>query len=206
MTKHEWRKKEKDLYIPKNKPIEIEIPPLKYFTIEGEGNPNDEGFSKYIEALYALSYGIKMSPKRDDAPEGFYDYTVYPLEGFWDISKEAKLESRVFNKDDLVFKIMIRQPDFVTEEYALEIISYVINKKKLPLLKKVKFETIEEGSCVQILHVGPYEDEPASFEKIELYCRENNLERKFKTHKEIYLSDFRRVSKDKLKTVLRVQI
>jgi len=204
--KHEWRKKEKALYIAKTLPMKLTVPAMKYFTITGAGNPNDEFFKDYIEVLYALSYGIKMSPKRDDAPEGFYDYTVYPLEGVWDINHEAKRSDKAFNKDDLVFKLMIRQPDFVSETYALKTIEYLMEKKKLTLLKEVKFEIIDEGDCVQILHLGPYENEDKSFEIIQNFCDDNNLNRSSSTHREIYLSDFRKVGKDKLKTVLRVRV
>lgn len=88
--KYEWRKKEKEIYLPNNKPVRIQIPEFGFFSIEGEGNPNDKSFAEYIGVLYSLSYAIKMSPKKGMAPEGFFDYTVYPLEGVWDIKEEAK--------------------------------------------------------------------------------------------------------------------
>lgn len=204
--KHEWRKKEKDIYMPKSKPEEVLLPDFKYFTIEGQGNPNDPSFSSYIEVLYALSYAVKMSVKSGKEPEGFYDYVVYPLEGLWDLKEETKPVEGQFNKEDLIFKLMIRQPDFVTSAYATEIIEQVKIKKKLPLLDQIKFEIIEEGSCVQVLHVGSYDSEALSFDKINAYCKEHQLKRKYHSHREIYLSDFRRVAKDKLKTVLRVEV
>ncbi len=106
--KHEWRKKEKEIYLPKNKPVRIKIPEYKFYTIEGRGNPNDDFFPEYIGVLYSLSYAIKMSPKKGMEPEGYYDYTVYPLEGVWDINEEAKKNfNGVLDKDSLIFKLMI---------------------------------------------------------------------------------------------------
>ncbi len=205
--KHEWRKHEKEIYIPKAKPIQITIPEFKFFTIEGKGDPNGDAFPSYIETLYALSYAVKMSPKKGNEPEGYFDYTVYPLEGVWDISDAAKEKfNGSINKDELIFKLMIRQPDFVTEQFASEIIDQVIEKKKLPLLQEVKFESIEEGDSIQMLHLGSYDDEPASFALMEEFATEKGLTRQSKTHREIYLSDARKVAQDKLKTVLRFSV
>ncbi len=205
--KHEWRKHEKGIYIPKATPVKVTVPAYTYFTVEGEGNPNSPEFVSYIEVLYALSYAVKMSSKKGTAPEGYFDYTVYPLEGVWDISDEAKESyDGTLNKDDLVFKLMIRQPAFVTDEYALEIIQQVKEKKKLPLLDSITFETIEEGESVQMLHVGPYDNEPASFKMMEAFAETEGLVRKSKVHREIYLSDARKVAPEKLKTVLRFTV
>lgn len=207
--KHEWRKKEKTLYIPKQKPEVITIPEFNFFTISGQGNPNNPEFSEYIGALYTFSYAVKMELKKNPVLDNYYDYTVYPLEGIWDISEEAKkiyTENTVLNKDDLVFTLMIRQPHFVTKAYALETIQNVISKKANPLLRKVKFEKITEGKCIQMLHVGSYDNEPETFKIMEDFAVENNLYRVSKIHKEIYLSDFRKVSEEKLKTVLRFSI
>jgi hypothetical protein len=157
--------------------------------------------------LYSLSYGVKMSPKSGKTPENYFEYTVYPLEGVWDISEEAKQKPIMeFDKNTLVFKLMIRQPDFVTSEFALEIIEKTKKKKPYELLDKVKFEEIEEGSCIQMLHVGSYDNEHVSFEKMELFAKEQGLIRKSHTHREIYLSDARKTVPEKLKTVLRFQI
>ncbi len=121
--KHEWRKREKDIYLPKNKPVIIQIPEYKFFTIEGKGNPNDDYFSEYIRVLYSLSYAVKMSPKKGLEPKGYFDYTVYPLEGVWDINEEAKKKFYgKFDKNDLVFKLMIRQPNFVDKQFAIMIL------------------------------------------------------------------------------------
>lgn len=204
--KYEWRKKEKNIYLPKNKPEHIHIPPFKFFTISGAGNPNGEHFPGYIEVLYSLSYAIRMSHKKGLAPEGYYEYTVYPLEGIWDVNEQAKSNHSEFNKDDLVFKLMIRQPDFVASDFAQQMLELTKEKKPHPLLDQVNFETIEDGNSVQMMHLGPYDDEPASFERMEEFAEENGLVRLSKIHREIYLSDFRKVAPEKLKTVLRFKV
>ncbi len=205
--KHEWRKKEKQLYIPKTKPELIEIPEFKYFTIKGEGNPNSEEFPEFIGVLYSLSYAVKMSPKKGMQPDGYFDYTVYPLEGIWDLNEKGRRNSsEIINKDDLVFHLMIRQPDFVEAEYAEKMIALTKEKKPHPLLEKVEFETISEGLSVQMMHLGSFDTEPDSFRKMEEFATLNNLKRISKVHKEIYLSDPRKVSEDKLKTVLRFKV
>ncbi len=202
--KHEWRKHEKDLYQPKNKPETIEVPKLNFFSIKGEGNPNSEAFGDYIAVLYLLSYAVRMSYKKDYIPTGYFDYTVYPLEGVWDINEEAKKNfDGVLNKDDLIFNLMIRQPSFVTEKFAEEIISHTMKNKPNELLPEVKFESIEEGKCIQMLHLGSYDDEPASFELMEKFATEQGLIRESKVHREIYLTDARKTVPEKLKTVLR---
>lgn len=200
--KYEWRKKEKEYYIPKEKPQLVEIPEFKYFTLKGQGNPNTEAFKECIGVLYSLSYAIRMMPKNGITPEGYFEYTVYPLEGIWDLTEEGRLEETL-NKDELVYKLMIRQPDFVTEEVVNIAMEIVKKKKPHPLLEKVEFESIKEGLCVQMLHVGPYDDEPRTFSVMKEFCVENNLEIKTLAHKEIYLSDFRKTEASKLKTVLR---
>jgi len=205
--KHEWKKKEKTLYIPKNKPESITVPSFKFFMIEGQGNPNDDFFSEYIGVLYSLSYAIRMSPKAGFAPQDYFEYTVYPLEGVWDISDEAKKNfTGKLDKNTLIFTLMMRQPDFVTEKLFLEAMKRTKKKKPHELLDKVKFERMEEGICVQMMHLGSYDNEPESFSQMEEFCKENNLVRKSKQHREIYLSDARKVSPEKLKTVLRFQV
>lgn len=207
--KHEWRKKEKQFYLPKNKPEKITIPEFQFLTISGKGNPNNPNFSDHIAALYAVSYGIKMGLKKHPTLPEYSDYTVYPLEGVWDISEKAKQSfdpNSSINKDDLVYKIMIRQPDFVTKEYATEVIEQVKTKKPNLDIHLTSFEAITEGNCIQMLHVGPFEDEPQTFEIMENYANDLGFERASKKHREIYLSDFRKVSKEKLKTVLRFKL
>lgn len=205
--KHEWRKKEKEVYIPNDKPELISIPSYKFFMIEGKGNPNDDFFAEYIGVLYSLSYAVKMSPKKGDSPKDYFEYTVYPLEGVWDISEEAKKnKSDHLDKNTLVFNLMIRQPDFVTDQFAQEIIERTKKIKPHKLLSKVKFGKIEDGECVQMMHFGSYDNEPESFKQMEQYCKENILKRELKQHREIYLSDVRKVSPEKLKTVLRFKV
>jgi hypothetical protein len=205
--KHEWKKVEKQFYLPKNKPEIIQIPKFKFFTIEGKGNPNDDFFADYIGVLYSLSYAVKMSPKKGNEPKGYFDYTVYPLEGVWDITEEARKRfTGTINKDDLVFKLMIRQPDFVDLEYAQKTLELTQKNKPNSLLERVKFEEITEGSCIQMLHLGSYDNEPASFQLMEEFAAKEKVKRVSKIHREIYLSDARKVAADKLKTVLRFSI
>ncbi len=202
--KHDWKKNDKQYYLPKNKPELIEIPKFNFFTVEGKGNPNDDFFAEYIGVLYSLSYAVKMSPKQGFAPANYEEYTVFPLEGVWDINDEAKKNyNGTLDKNTLVFKLMMRQPDFVTPEFAAEAIARTKKKKPHELLNKVKFETIEEGRCVQMLHEGSYDSEPASFAKMKEFADANNLLRISMLHREIYLSDARKVAAEKLKTVLR---
>lgn len=202
--KKEWRKHEKQFYLPKQKPEVVEIPEMKFFTIEGEGNPNDEFFTEYIGVLYSLSYAVKMSPKKGMQADGYFDYTVYPLEGVWDLKDETKTNyTKTINKNDLKFKIMIRQPDFVTAEFAQIILEFVKKNKPHKLLDEVNFESISEGKCIQMLHCGSYDNEPESFEQMKQFAKNNNFERKHMNHREIYLTDARKTAPEKLKTVLR---
>jgi hypothetical protein len=204
---HEWKKVEKGFYLPGPKPELIKIPAFSFFSIEGKGDPNDKHFAEYIGVLYSLSYAVKMSPKKGLAPDNYFEYTVYPLEGVWDISAEAKKNhTAVLDKSTLVFNLMIRQPDFVSYEFAVKIIEMTKKKKPHPLLENVKFSSIEEGNCIQMLHTGSYDNEPASFKIMEDFCVENKLKRESKQHREIYLSDARKISREKLKTVLRFKI
>ena len=207
--KHEWRKKEKKIYIPKTKPEIIEVPEYNFLTISGKGNPNNPEFANYIGALYPICYGIKMGLKKNPVLKNYYDYTVYPLEGVWDISDEAKktyIKETVLNKDDLVFTLMVRQPVFITKEYVLETVDKVKTKKQNPLLNEVKFQKITEGKCIQMLHIGSYDNEPETFKIMEEFAKTQNLNRISKIHREIYLSDFRKVAPEKLKTVLRFNV
>ena len=205
--KYEWRKKEKEIYLPKNKPEIVDIPEFKYFTIEGEGNPNSDAFSEYIGVLYSLSYAVKMSYKKGIEPDGYFDYTVYPLEGVWDIKEDAKKNfTGTINKDDLIFKLMIRQPDFVDLDFVDKIITLTKEKKPHELLDSVKFETINEGTCVQMLHLGSFDNEPESFKIMEDFEIAQGLKRFSKIYKEIYLIDARKTAPEKLKTVLIFQV
>lgn len=201
--KHEWKKHEKHFYLPKTTPERIDIPTYKYFTIKGQGNPNGADFVARIAALYPAAYAVKMMPKSGFTPDGYFEYTVYPLEGVWDLTEKGRV-SVTLDKNELVYKIMLRQPDFVTDEIAKMALDKAKAKKDAnPLLGEVKFESITDGACVQILHIGSFDEEPQSFEKMKAYCVENNLIREDLRHREIYISDFRKTVPEKLKTVLR---
>jgi hypothetical protein len=205
--KQDWKKTDKQYYLPKTEPELVMIPPFKFFSIFGQGDPNEKPFQENIRVLYSLSYAIKMSPKNNYAPKDYFEYTIYPLEGIWDLTEKAKKsKSEKLDKSQLIFNLMIRQPDFVTPDFALEAIERTKKKKYHPLLEKVRFETIEDNNCVQIMHIGSYDSEPESFKQMEDFCQLNGYIRDSKQHREIYLSDFRKVSSDKLKTVLRVRI
>lgn len=207
-TKHEWRKKEKSIYLPKTKPELITIPEFQFLTIHGEGNPNSDYFTEHIKALYSVSYAIKMTLKKiANAPENYTDWTVYPLEGTWDITEKAKQNfNGKINKDELVFDLMIRQPSFVNTFFFNEMLELTKKKKPQKLLDKLQFKKITEGPSIQMLHLGSFDNEPESFMKMEAYAESQGLFRKSKIHKEIYLSDFRKVDESKLKTILRFQV
>ena len=203
--KHEWRKQEKDLYIPKQKPELIKVPEQKFLMIDGKGNPNNEDFPERIGALYSLAYAIRMMPKQGYIPEGYFEYTVYPLEGVWDLTVEGR-KSDVLDKNELLYTIMIRQPDFVTKEIFHKAFENIKKKKPNPLLDEVRFETFDEGLCVQILHLGSYDSEVESFKIMKDFIDNNNLEIVTLKHREIYLSDARRVEPKKFNTVLRYRV
>lgn len=203
--KHEWRKHEKELYVPKkNKPVILDVPSMNYLTIEGIGNPNEAMFSKKIEALYSVSYGIRMLPKKGITPAGYQEYTVYPLEGFWSLTKEGQAE-KTLNKNELTYQIMLRQPEFVTAELVADIIEQTKRKKANPYLDELQFETISEGLNIQQLHEGPYDTEPETIVLMENFIEQEGYRRLSKNHKEIYLSA-RNTPDEKLKTVLRFKI
>ncbi|MGG4156605.1 GyrI-like domain-containing protein [Peribacillus muralis] len=205
LMKYEWRKKEKELYIPKRKPELVTIPEQYFFSIGGKGNPNEQEFAEKIGVLYSLAYAVRMMPKQGETPDGYFEYTVYPLEGVWDLT-EAGRKLNTLDKEELLYTIMIRQPDFVTKEVVERAFEHVEKKKPHPFLNEAKFGTYEDGLTVQMLHVGPYDDEPQSFQLMKEFTENNNLERISLQHREIYLSDFRKVEPAKLKTVLRYKV
>ena len=198
-------KKRKKSVFTKRDPTIVEVPELSYLTITGEGNPNMTSFSNAVATLYKASYTIKMLPKKGIIPDGYYDYTVFPLEGFWD-SKIPVTKEQPLNLDQLIYKIMIRQPDFVTAELVAEIKGTRLDSLAIELVDKLQFETIKEGRNIQMMHVGSYADEIHSFNKMDDYCKEMNLKKVGHQHKEIYVSDPKRVAPEKLKTVLRFPI
>ena len=198
-------KERKKLYIPKQKPELITVPEQKFFMIKGKGNPNGEEFAEKIGVLYSLAYAIRMMPKQGFTPEGYSEYTVYPLEGVWDLTDEGR-KSEILNKDELVYRIMIRQPDFTTDDVVERAFEHVRKKKPHPYLDDVLFHTMEDGLSLPMLHVGSYDNEPQSFQVMHEYAENHQLERTSFVHREIYLSGFRKVASEKLKTVLRFKI
>lgn len=204
--KYEWKKSEKELYQPKDTPVLVSVPAQKFFKINGKGNPNDGDFGERVGVLYSLAYAVRMMPRNGFTPEGYFEYTVYPLEGLWDLSDAGKNAS-TFNKDDLIYTIMIRQPDFVTPEVAQRALDTVRRKKPSLLLDEVVFEKCTEELCVQVMHTGSYDDEPQSFAKMKQYIADNQLEMVTMVHREIYIKALMNSDsaedKAKLKTILR---
>lgn len=207
--KHEYKKHEKEFYAPKTTPTLVQIPSFNFFCIKGKGNPNSEDFAARIGVLYSLSYTAKMLPRKGIEVPNYFEYTVYPLEGTWTLSGKGiqeQLETNKLNKDELEYTIMIRQPAFITNEVANRVIEIVKKNKPNELLKDAYFEVIEEGTCVQIMHLGSYDNESASFAQMKQFIKENNYTLKTLEHREIYLSDSRKTSQEKLKTILRYKI
>lgn len=206
--KHEWRKFEKELYGVKAKPIFLEVEEQQFITIKGKGNPNDQDFSNRVSALYALAYGIKMAYKQamktEQDDRAVTDFAVYPLEGLWQQAKDAKEDT--LEKDKLSYTIMIRQPEFITKELVAQALDRVKIKKPNSFYESISFESIKDGKCIQVLHIGSYDDEPQSFAKMDAFAKEHGLKRLSDIHREIYLSNAQRTEKSKLKTILRYQV
>lgn len=198
--KHEYRKHEKELYGTKAKPVLLEVPQQKFICIKGEGNPNGKDFKERVEALYSLAYTIRMSHKNGFAPDDYFEYTVYPLEGLWD---KKNYDSEELNLDELVYTIMIRQPEFVDEALFTKAREVARNKKRNDLLSEVYFNEMTDGLAVQMLHIGPFDTESETFSVMQEFIENNNLRIKTLVHREIYLSDPRKVTGDRLKTLLR---
>lgn len=203
MNKVDFKKDFKALYLPKNSPCIIEVPAMKFAMIDGEGDPNGEEFAAATAALYSFSYTVKMSYKSKEIPEGYYDYTVFPLEGIWDLVDKSKPST---DKSNYAYTIMIRQPDFLTNELFERFITETKKKKPNVYLDKMKYDTLTEGLCCQMLHLGGYDDEPASFEIMKQFCIDNGYERSSLKHREIYISDPRKTEVCKMKTVLRFNV
>jgi len=204
--KHEYRKSEKEFYLPPSRPTFVTIPSFNFLSIKGEGNPNNKDFSRRVETLYALSYAIRMAPKGGITIPGYSEYTVYPLEGVWDINDNAKKSGTSFSKEDLVYTIMIRQPSFVTSS-TIEMAKKLKEKTHPSLLfNEVSFQTYEEGEVVQMMHVGSFDTEQDSFDQMQQFVHDNGYMRSSMLHREIYLSNIKRTVPDKLKTVLRFSV
>ena len=201
----DFKKEYKEFYMPKNKPSIVEIPAMNYIAVRGKGDPNveDGDYKKAIGLLYGIAFTIKMSKKGDHRIEGYFDYVVPPLEGFWWQDGVAGVDYS--HKETFNWSAVIRLPDFVTRADFEWAISEATKKKKTDF-SMVEYFTYEEGICVQCMHIGAYDDEPATVAKMHEYMEEQgytldiNEER---LHHEIYLSDARKVAPDKLKTVIR---
>lgn len=201
----DYKKEYKEFYLPKGKPEIVQVPPMNYIAVRGSGNPNEPGgsYQQAMQILYAVAYTLKMSYKTDYKMEGFFEYVVPPLEGFWWQEDVAGVDYR--RKEDFRWISLIRLPDFVTErdfQWAAETAS----KKKGIDCSKAEFLTVAEGLCVQCMHLGPYDAEPATVAKMDAYLKEAGYRNDFshkRLHHEIYLSDARKTPPEKLKTVIR---
>lgn len=199
--KYEWKKEEKKFYGAKTSPALVTVPAQNYIMIRGKGNPNDIDFSNRVSALYSLAYAVKMAYKAAAIQNEFHDFTVFPLEGIWQKPEGAELV-----KENLEYTIMIRQPDFICKDMVKAALEQVKMKKPNPLFDEISFDTMQDGTCVELLHIGAYDDEPVSFEKMEQFALSNHLERTKRYHREIYLNNANRVEKSKLKTILRYTV
>lgn len=201
----DYKKEYKEYYLPKNKPVIATIPKMNYIAVRGKGNPNDDNgeYKNYIGLLYAIAYTIKMSYKSSHKIEGYFEYVVPPLEGFW--WQDGTVTADYSNKDAFNFISLIRLPDFVTKadfDWAIE----EATKKKKMDFSSVEFLTYDEGICVQCMHLGSYDDEPKTEALMHSFMAENGYAldiTKSRYHHEIYLSDPRKCDADKLKTVIR---
>ena len=201
----DFKKEYKEFYLPKNTPEIITVPRANYIAVRGQGNPNDAGgaYQQAIGVLYAVAYTLKMSYKTDHRMEGFFEYVVPPLEGFW--WQDGVDGVDYGSKDAFRWISVLRLPDFVTKADFDWAVETAAKKKKLDC-SRAEFLTVDEGLCVQIMHVGPFDDEPATVARMDAFLAENGYENDMtdtRLHHEIYLSDARKVAPEKLKTVIR---
>ena len=202
-AKVDFKKDDKDLYLPKTKPMLIDVPEMHFIMVDGAGDPNSEAYQQAISILYGLTFTIKMSKMSGKQPSGYYEYVVPPLEGLWWVSGGAFSFDQ---RENWLWTSMIRQPEFVTPAVFDWVVKECGLKKPELDLTRARFASFTEGLCVQIMHLGPYADEPRSVELMRDFMVDNLLidetcsERK---HHEIYLSDPRKTAPEKLKTVLR---
>ena len=210
--KLDYKKEYKDLYMPKAKPCLIDVPPICYIMVDGKGNPNIEGgeYQQAVELLYALSYTIKMSKMGGNPPEGYFEYVVPPLEGLWWLNDDSHFDFSI--KEKYCWTSMIRQPEFVTQEVFDWACKELAKKKPELNTSKARLQTYHEGLCVQMMHRGPYDEEPKTIAQIDAFIKENSYENAIsdvgadgmiKRHHEIYLGDPRKTEPSKMKTVLR---
>ena len=201
----DFKKEYKEFYMPKNKPQIVTVPKANYVAVRGKGNPNeaDGAYQQAMNVLYSVAYTLKMSYKTDYKIEGFFEYVVPPLEGFW--WQEGIAGVDYTNKDAFQWISVIRLPDFITEKDFNWAVETAAKKKKLDC-SSAEFLTIDEGLCVQIMHIGAYDNEPETVAVMDSFLEENGYVNDFseiRLHHEIYLSDPRRTAPEKLKTVIR---
>ena len=201
----DYKKEYKVFYMPKAKPEIVMVPKMNYLAVRGCGDPNVEGgeYKESIGLLYGVAFTIKMSKKGGHQIEGYFDYVVPPLEGFWWQKDTEGIDYS--RKEDFCWISVIRLPDFVTEKDFEWAVGEASQKKKQDF-SKVEFLSLEEGLCVQCMHIGAYDDEPETVEEMNRYLQANGYENDFtadRLHHEIYLSDARRVPPEKRKTVIR---
>lgn len=201
----DFKKEYKEFYMPKNKPSIVDVPPMNYIAVRGKGDPNEEGgdYKKAIEILYSVAYTIKMSKKGSHQMEGYFDFVVPPLEGFW--WQDGVEGVDYSDKSSFNWISVIRMPVFVTEEEFAWAVQEAEKKKKIDC-SKAEFITITEGECVQIMHIGPYDDEPATVAVMDEYIDKMGYQNDFSStrlHHEVYLSDVHKTAPEKLKTVIR---
>ena len=202
-AKYEWRKTEKAFYLPKEKgPVQIDVPEMKFFAVEGAGSPDSEEFQATVGLLYTLSYTVRMMPKSGWTPPDYQEYTVFPLEGVWRMDTDV-WQGGALDKTKLKYRLMIRQPWFVTQDVVGRAMESARKKVPADLLERASFESFTDGPSVQMLHVGPYDTEPETFAAMNAFMQEHGLVRTEQVHREIYLSDPRRVSPEKNRTLLR---
>ncbi len=201
----DYKKEYKEFYLPKNKPEIITIPPMNFISVRGKGNPNEESgaYKESIGLLYGIAFTIKMSKRGDHKIDGYFDYVVPPLEGLWWQSDTEGIDYS--RKDDFEWISMIRLPEFVTEKEYEWAVSEAAAKKNTDY-SKVEFLTYDEGLCVQCMHIGPYDDEPATITSMNTFAESQGYALDmdgYRRHHEIYLSDARRCKPANLKTVIR---
>ena len=201
----DYKKEYKEFYMPPKKPTIVEVPTMNYIAIRGQGDPNDENgeYKQTLSLLYGIAFTIKMSYKGSHKIQGYFEYVIPPLEGFW--WQENTKGMDYTRKQDLHFISMIRLPDFVTKEDFDWAVQEATKKKKMDF-SKVEFLSVNEGLCVQCMHIGSYDEEPETVEYMHRYLKENGYVLDFsekRMHHEIYLSDPRRCDPMKLKTVIR---
>lgn len=201
----DFKKEYKEFYLPKAKPELVTVPPMNYIAVRGKGDPNEENgaYKQAIGLLYGVAYTIKMSKKGDHRIEGYFDFVVPPLEGFWQQEGTATIDYA--HKGNFEWVSVIRLPDFVTKaDFDWAVREATIKKKQD--FSAVEFLTIEEGLCVQCMHTGPYDNEPETVAAMDAFLAENGYDNDItdtRWHHEIYLSDVRKTAPEKLKTVIR---